>query len=78
MTHHQPKWRASGGVALSPAHPFTAPGGFFLAQDIAVPGAPRDKIDSVLATTLREGGGMLWHSTEKNCGITRHRRAQSS
>lgn len=56
MTHHQPKWRASGGAPLSPAHPFTALGGFFLPQDIAVLGSPGDKIDTVLATTLVRGG----------------------
>jgi hypothetical protein len=35
MAHHQPKWRASRGAPLSPAHPFTALRGFFLPPDIA-------------------------------------------
>jgi hypothetical protein len=87
MSHHRPKWRASRGAPLSPARPFTALGGFFLPRDIAVLGAPGpsgsapgDKIGTVLATALREGAGILRHSTAKtakNCGITRHRRAQN-
>jgi len=40
MAHHQPKWRASRAAPPSPAHPFTALGGFFLHPDIVVLGAP--------------------------------------
>jgi hypothetical protein len=40
MAHDQPKWQASRGAPLSPAHPFTALRGFFLPPDIAVLGAP--------------------------------------
>ena len=116
MAHHQPKWRASRGAPLSPAHPFTALGGFSLPPDIAVLGAPGpsgsiklaaaafdlhpaaarryrsvavnlntdcsapgDMVDTVLATALREGGpAYSGTASRKNCGITRHRRAQPS
>jgi hypothetical protein len=61
MTHDQPKWRASRDAPLSPAHLFTALCGLFLPQDIAVNlntdcSVPGDKIGTVVATTLREGG----------------------
>ena len=82
MAHHQPKWRASRGPPLSPDHPFTALGRLFPASGYR--GKPEhrlqrpgDKIDTVLATALREGAKILRHSTTKNC-ITRHRRAPLS
>jgi hypothetical protein len=79
MTHHQPKWRASGGAPLSPARAFAALGGFFLPQDIAVRGAPGDKIDTVLATAPREGGpAYCGTAPRKTFGITRDRHAQLS
>lgn len=68
---HQPKWRGPGGAALSAVHPFTALGGFFVPADIAVHGAPGDKIDTVVATTLREGGPAYSGTAPRETAVSR-------